>query len=141
MTLEKTESAGYLANHMARLFAMTLAKRVQHLGLAPAQFMVLMDLWSQDGLTQAELVERIGVEQATMANTLARMKRDGLVQMRPSPSDRRAKLVFVTDAAKALEAPAKEAALAANAKALAGFSNEERQSLMSTMQKVIANLR
>ena len=46
------------------------------------QFAVLLELWAGDGLTQKELVERLDVEQATMANTLARMVRDGLVERR-----------------------------------------------------------
>jgi len=48
----------------------------------PAQFLALSELWGDDGLTQRELAERLGVEQATMANTLARMERDRLVERR-----------------------------------------------------------
>ncbi len=38
-------SAGFLANHMARLFAVALQRRIKPLGLAPAQFMTLLELW------------------------------------------------------------------------------------------------
>ena len=72
-TFDRARSAGYLANHMARLFAQRLHERIRPLGLAPAQFMTLLALWEEDGLTQRDLFERLDVEQATMANTLARM--------------------------------------------------------------------
>ena len=39
MEFQRDRSAGYLANHMARLFAARLAEALAPLGLAPAQFM------------------------------------------------------------------------------------------------------
>ena len=106
MDFEKTRSAGYLANHLARLFAQHLAAGIAPLGLAPAQFMALLELWREDGLTQAELCARLDVEQATMAGTLGRMARDGLIERRAHPVDRRAQTVHLTGRARALEAPA-----------------------------------
>jgi DNA-binding MarR family transcriptional regulator len=141
MRFDKTRSAGYLANHMARLFAHELHRRIRAFGLAPAQFMTLLELWERDGLTQAELVARLDVEQATMANTLARMERDGLVLRRPHPEDRRAQQVFLTDRARALEGPAKEAAGAVNAAALDGLSAAERRAFLDLAARVIANMR
>lgn len=135
---EKDASAGYLANHMARLFFAGLARRIRPLGLAPAQFMVLLELWQEDGLSQAELIARLDVEQATMANTLARMERDGLIDRRPSPTDRRARLAHLTDRARALQGPAIAAAQAQNARALAGLTAEESRQFIAMMKKVIA---
>lgn len=76
----REKSAGYLANHMARLFASGLQRRIQPMGLAPAQFMVLLELWEQDDLTQSDLVARIEVELlagATNFTLLALNFRDG----------------------------------------------------------------
>lgn len=138
MPFSKTESAGYLANHMARLFASGLQRRIHPLGLAPAQFMVLLILWDEDGLTQSELTRRLDVEQATMANTLRRMERDGLITRKPSKKDRRARLICLTESTKALQKPAKAAAMAQNQTALAGLSEAEQATLVDLMQRVIA---
>ncbi|HEY1145068.1 MAG TPA: MarR family transcriptional regulator, partial [Allosphingosinicella sp.] len=46
----------------------------------------------------ADLAERLGVTPATVANTLARLKRAGLVEMRPYRS------IFLTEAGAALAA-------------------------------------
>jgi DNA-binding MarR family transcriptional regulator len=99
----RDSSAGFLANHMARLFASALAEGLRPLGIAPAQFMVLLELWREDGLTQRDLVERLDVEQATMASTLNRMERDGLIERRAHATDRRAQLIHATDKARGLE--------------------------------------
>ncbi|MBJ3775520.1 MarR family winged helix-turn-helix transcriptional regulator [Acuticoccus mangrovi] len=141
MDFEKERSAGYLANHMARLLARGLGDRIRPYGLVIGQFPILLELWAEDGLTQAALVERLDVEQATIANTLSRMERDGLVRRVPHPHDRRARCVVLTDRAKALEGPATAAASAQNAAALTGFSEAERATFLSLMARAIANMR
>ncbi len=134
-------SAGYLASQMARLFAIGLHRRIAPEGLAPAQYMALLELWEEDGLTQSVLMQRLDIEQATMANTLARMERDGLITRRPHPQDGRARSVWLTDRARALREPAAAAALAQNDEALAGLSEQERAQFIDMMRRVIAALR
>jgi len=141
MEFVKTKSAGYLANHMARLFAIALQKKIAPLGLAPAQFMTLLELWAEEGLTQRGLLQRLDVEQATMANTLARMERDGLIVRKPHPQDRRAQSIWLTDKARALETPAKKAASSVNEIALEGLPEEDRERFIEAMDRIVANLR
>ncbi len=140
MTSFKTSSAGYLANHVARLFARELAEAVRPLGLAPAQFMVLLELWRDEGLTQKDLVGRLDVEQATMAATLARMERDGLIERRPDQTDARARRIQLTVRARALQEPALAAAKDVNARALTGFSEAEREVLLSGLRRIVGAL-
>lgn len=140
MGFDKSRSAGFLANHMARLFAAGLARSIQPLGLAPAQFMVLLELWQEDGLTQRDLVERLSVEQATMANTLARMERDGLILRQPGKTDRRVRDIRLTDRARDLQSRATAEAAALNAAALSDLSPDERDQFLGMMTRVIATL-
>lgn len=141
MSFDKWTSAGYLANHMARLFAQGLHARIRPLGLSPGNFPALLELWANDGLTQKQLAGRLSIEQATMANTLTRMERDGLIRRTPHPLDGRSQQIWLTAKAKALEAPAIEAAEAQNAVALAGIGSEERQRFLAQMTAVIENMR
>ncbi len=141
MRFDKTKSAGFLANHMARLFAIGLHQRIAPLGIAPAQFMALLELWGEnDGLTQRVLVERLDVEQATMANTLARMQRDGLIEKKPHPSDKRAQLICLTKKAINLKPEAIAAAAAQNKLALSGLSDEEHKKFLELMGTVIKSM-
>jgi DNA-binding MarR family transcriptional regulator len=141
MAFDKTRSAGFLANHMARLFAKGLQQNIKPLGLAPAQFMTLLALWEKDGLTQRELVERLDVEQATMANTLTRMERDGLIQRRAHPDDGRSQSIHLTPKAVALREPATAAARAVNGVALGYLSEEERTAFLDLTWRVIDALK
>lgn len=134
-------SVGFLANHMARLFEHGLRQQIAKLGIAPAQFMALVELWDTDGQTQAALTARLGVEQATLANTLARMERDGLITREPHPQDGRARLVRLSERVSRLRGPALAAAQDLNMTALDGLSEGEREQFLSLMRRVIANLR
>jgi|TARA_R110001606_G_scaffold26267_13_gene84883 DNA-binding MarR family transcriptional regulator len=141
MTFKKEQSAGYLANHMARLFARGLDARIRPLGLSTGIFPALLELWENDGLTQKELVTRLDIEQATMANTLNRMERDGFVTRRKDATDGRVQRVWLTDKARALQAPATTAAAAQNNVVLAQLSEAERVAFLDLMDKAIAAMK
>ena len=140
MTFDKTASAGYFANHMARLFAQRLNEGTRPLGIAPAQFVVLLELWAEDGLTQADLVGRLAVEQATMANTLARMERDGLITRQPHPTDKRSSVAKLTDKARSLADDATAVAKSVNDRALRNLAPEEIEQFLKTAKQIISAL-
>ncbi len=138
MKFEKDKSAGYLANHVARLFKRGLEARITPMGLSTGTFPVLLELWQRDGRTQKQLVGALGIEQATMANTLNRMERDGLVIRRKDDTDGRVQRVWLTERARGLQTPAVAAAAAENARALSGLTIPERAQFLDLMRKVIA---
>ena len=139
MAFDRMDSATYLASLLAKSFSRALQERGQKLGFAPGQFPVLLELWSEEGLTQKQLIDRLDIEQATMANTLARMERDGLIVRRRHPTDKRAQQIFLTDRARAMEEEAKEAAMAADQSLLSGFRRFERELMLEYMRMAIAN--
>ena len=83
---EKRKSPGYLANFAARVFASHLRDQVAPLGLAPAQFMVLLELWDEDGLTQKQLFERLGLAWRKPAEQVERIV---VLEVSSSPSAHR----------------------------------------------------
>lgn len=140
MTFDRHRSPGYVVNYLARLFARALVRRIGAHGVTPGQFPVLLALWEREGTTQAELVERLAVEQPTMANTLRRMERDGLVKRAPDPEDRRQARIHLTPRGRALEADLTASARATNAAALAGLTAAEAAQFLDLAARVVANL-
>ena len=134
----KTESAGYLMNHIARQFAILLGEGLKPLGISPAQFPILLELWQKDGLSQQELVERADLKQATIANTLARMERDGLITREPNPDDARSRLIMLTEQARALQQQSTEIAQAINQTALSDLSADEQKLFLEMAAKIVA---
>lgn len=91
-------------------------------------------------LSQRALTEATAVEQPTMAATLQRMARDGLVEKRPDPADRRGALYRLTPHGKVTADRAREHGRAIHAAALEGVSGAERTALFESLSRVIANL-
>jgi DNA-binding MarR family transcriptional regulator len=141
MGFDRSHSATYLAGQLARVFSRSLQKRAVLLGFSPGQFPVLLELWQEDGLTQKQLLDRLEVEQATLANTLARMERDGLIARIPHPRDRRAQIISLTELGRSLEERAVAAAAEADTALFSGFRTFERELMMEYMRLIIGNSR
>ncbi|HZD13628.1 MAG TPA: hypothetical protein VE196_00520, partial [Pseudonocardiaceae bacterium] len=50
-------SLGYQINHLGRLLAQALHRRIAPMGVVPGQFAQMLALFEQDGLSQRELCE------------------------------------------------------------------------------------
>ncbi len=116
---------GCLINHLARLFGGALQDGIRPLGLSTDVFPITVHLWDQDGPPQKQLVDRVGVEQATMANTLAKMERNGLIVRQQNSSDRRVQHTWLTEHGQSLRDPALTVAEAKNASVLADLSTDK----------------
>ncbi len=137
MTFSREKSPGYLINHLARLFANALQEQIKPLGLSTGVFPIMVHLWESDGLTQKQLVERVGIEQATMANTLARMERDGLVIRRRDTEDGRIRQTWLTEHGKSLKEPTLKRASKQNELILEGLSEAEQEQIVALISKAI----
>ncbi len=91
------ETLCYKLHYLTRVLMMQLNEVIKPHGVTQGQLPVLCCLSEEEGQTQAELCEQIQVEQPTMANTLRRMERDGLIYRVASQQDRRQSQIFLTD--------------------------------------------
>ena len=82
--------------------AAALNRRLQKHGVAIGQWAVLLFLYQEDGVTQAELSRHVAIEPPTLVRTLDRMVRDGLVERRADPRDARLTRIHLTAKAAAL---------------------------------------
>ena len=134
-------SVGYLVNNLARLLVEVLRKRIAPLGIVPGQFPTLLALWEKDGLTQKELLALVDIEQATLANTLTRMERDGLIIRKEHPADARARTIHLTEQGHSIRDEAYQAAMQINEEVLADLSDEETQEFLDYMRRVIGRIK
>lgn len=71
-------------------------QRVTAHGLTYPRARALWRLAEKPDMAQAELAFELELEQATMVRLLDRMEEHGLIERRPSPTDRRVKLIALT---------------------------------------------
>lgn len=139
--LLRKDSLGYQINHLARLLAAALRAHIESHGVAPGQFAQLLALFEDDALTQSELCERVQIDQSTMAHTLKRMERDGLVDRRPDQNDGRRAVITLTPRSRRLQPALSKAANDVNALATYGLTEADVEVYMRTTATLIANLR
>ena len=71
-------------------------------GLTPAQFDVIATLGNTEGMTFRELGERTLIYKTTLTSVVDRLQERGLVERRPSTTDRRSTLAVLTAQGDAL---------------------------------------
>jgi DNA-binding MarR family transcriptional regulator len=69
---------------------------------------VLIPLFEEDGLRMGEIARRAGLSKQTMTTMVRLCERDGLVERRPDPDDRRAARVHLTPKARRFQPRAEE---------------------------------
>jgi len=95
-------------------------------GVTFSQFQHLRNLWVEDGLTQAELSRRIGIEMASSTAVLDSLESEKLVSRVRNAADRRKINVFLTPTGAALEAPLRNTELPSNRRLPTGCFFRER---------------
>src|SRR5579871_5323773 len=95
--MDSLESPGMLINKLAHAMALDMDRRLRTSGVTLSQWFVLKQLWQQEGKSQVELQELLGLERATVNGLIQRMTTAGLIERRPDPDDRRVQRIFLTE--------------------------------------------
>ena len=133
-------SVSFWLNRAARGLQRLQDKRMRSFGFGMNQIAVFHALQDNTARTQKELAQRAGVEQPSMAEMLARLERDGMVQRSPNPQDGRGSLVSLSRKARLRWPKAKSALVHVEAQVAAGLSAAEKAQFIALLQKLIANL-
>jgi DNA-binding MarR family transcriptional regulator len=134
------DNLGYLVNRTARLMAQMFSRRLQRHGVALAQWAILLFLYAKDGQTQRELSRVVAIEPPTVARTIDRMVRDGLVRREPHPHDGRATRIRLTPRALALREELVAESMAGNQLAARVLRADELETLKTLLRRVIDGL-
>jgi len=110
-------------------------------GVTFGQFQHLRNLWVEDGLTQAELSRRIGIEMASSTAILDSLAAGQLITRVRNAADRRKINVFLTPSGAALEKALMACAADANKRASKGLSQAEVAHLFALAGQIIDNFR
>jgi len=131
---------GFLVKDVSRLASKNFERHAEDIGLTLPQCKVLAWLHRNEGVSQIQLAEMTDTDPMTLVRILDRMEKDGWIERRAHETDRRARKLFLRKAALPLVNRIWEVADRARAEALAGLSARERETLMSLLERVHANL-
>jgi DNA-binding MarR family transcriptional regulator len=79
---------------------------LEPLGLTYPQYLVLLVLWEQDGVTVSQVGERLALDSGTLTPLLKRIEAAGLLQRLRDSADERRVLLQLTAAGRALKSRA-----------------------------------
>jgi MarR family transcriptional regulator for hemolysin len=89
-------------------------------------------------LTQSELAGMIGVDKTTMVVTVDELEARGLAERIPSATDRRARVISVTDAGRAKVAEGQEIVLRVQNDVLGSLPPSERAAFVGALMKLVS---
>lgn len=95
---ENFERTGFLLQRALRAYRLLLWELYEELGILPSQEALLVEIYyGRDVDPQADLARRVRSSRASVARSLRRLERAGLVEREPSPDDRRYRVVRLTE--------------------------------------------
>ncbi len=136
----KGKSLGYTLQQTTRMVKAILQERLKQHKVTVGQFPILAHLWEEEGLTQKALCELIRVEQPTLANTLKRMERDGLIKRIADEDDKRQWRIYLTARALDLKEMLQQESHSVNKIIVGGMNETEQIEFMRLIQIITSTL-
>jgi DNA-binding MarR family transcriptional regulator len=136
----RRESLGFLMVDVTRLLRRAFKERLEGSDLTLAQARALVYISQQEGVRQVELADQLEVQPITLARLIDQLEEMKLVVRQPDPTDRRAHLIYLTDAAQPHLDAIEEVTAAIRADVTQDFSEQEVQFLFTALRKMRSRL-
>lgn len=137
---ELDQALGFLIADTARYAKRLLYACIAQQGIRGGSWYLLRALWHQDGITQRELAERLGITEPSVQEMLRAMETDGLIERKRDPLDRRKLRIHLTAHARELKDPLMAIAEGLNRSAAADLSQAEELLLRRMLKQIRSRL-
>ncbi|GHF66689.1 MarR family winged helix-turn-helix transcriptional regulator [Seohaeicola zhoushanensis] len=129
---------GHLVRRLNQISTGLFMERMASAGLTltPVQFAALNALADRPGIDQATLAGMVAYDRATLGKVVDRLEERGALRRDVSPTDRRARVLELTEAGHALYQSALPHVQAIQPQILTGLNEEERARLIELLEKV-----
>ncbi len=131
---------GYLVRDVHRSLARALQSRIASHGVSMGQWFFLRALWDEDGLTQRELSQRVGMMEPTTVTALNGLERRGLVERVRNVHDRRKVNIYLTPKGRNLRDVLLPCSIEVSQEAVFGIDKAELNMTMDILRRMIQNL-
>ena len=137
--MDKNSMAGHLIRRLHQQSTAVFQTRTQEAGfdLTSVQFAALDAVAQQPGIDQANLAATIGFDRATIGGVVDRLEQKGLMQRSVSPSDRRSRVLQLTEDGQELLASCGPVVADLQSEILGTLSDEERASFLQLARKAL----
>jgi len=135
--MEVRECINFLLGASQNVVFKYFAQRLSEFGITPSQYGVLNCLWQNGDLSPKKIREILILEASSVSGILDRMQKNGLIERRIDPDNRRAIIVSPSEKAMAIKDGVENVVVDMNEKFLEPFSEKEREVLKKALQRII----
>src|SRR5690349_24479271 len=136
------ESIGFIVNKTAKAFVKALDSELREkVGVTMGQWKVLVMLVDEDGLTQKDIAERLGLEGPTLIPIIDKMEKVGLLIRKVDTDDRRNNRIYRTEKADALWDKMLECSFRIRQISVRDISEQNIAIMRDVLDKIWLNLR
>ena len=129
-----------LLSDLARMVRTAADARARDHGMTRAQWMILVRLDRQPGISQNELAALIEVEPITVGRLIDRLEKRGMVARHPDPADRRVWRLHLTQAAQPMLKTIRKARAELNDILTAGLPKKDLDTLVDSLLRMKSNM-
>jgi DNA-binding MarR family transcriptional regulator len=115
---------------------MYFGKRFSKFGIGAGQYLFLLNLYENDGITQEELTKKVRLDKATTARAIKKLEDEGYVRRIKKESDKRAYRLELTEKAEQIKDDVYSIMNEWESEIRMCFTDEESQELMNLLNKL-----
>src|SRR5512135_18161 len=137
------DSLGFLLGRSYRALTNRLSRNLVQAGydVTMEQVILLKLLSDCEGIKQQDLSEKIGKDKTTTSRIIDTMEKRNLIERRQSASDRRDRLIYMTDTGRSLKRELMAIAMDTLAEAQEGITSKKLEICKEVLGKVCLNLK
>lgn len=138
--IDPHDRLAHLIRHAARSLVRGLQIRLAEHNVLFGHWAFLRILWEEDGLTQHELNERVGLMEPTTYSALRAMESLGYIERKHLPGNRKNLHIFLTSTGRELRDKLVPLAQEVNSVSTRGLSDDEIQTCRKVLLSISANM-
>ncbi len=133
-------SVGFLLSQTGSATSRRFKAALEEVALEPRHFALMRAIEAAENRSQQVLAERLQIPPSSMVGLLDQLEERGIVARHLDASDRRVRVVELTEPGRELLARAVRVAMATEQQICQGFDFDQRERLISMLKTVAANL-
>ena len=131
------ENLAFLLSQVGIHASGRFSQRLAEVGLQPPLFRVLNLVDAAEGRSQQEIAKAVQAPPSRMVGLVDELERQGLVERRADPKDRRVRALYLTPAGRKALARGRDVARRHEEELTEGLSEGEREQLVGLLRKVV----
>ncbi|MFZ7104467.1 MAG: MarR family winged helix-turn-helix transcriptional regulator [Peptococcaceae bacterium] len=133
------KSVGKWISVLHRLGQMNLDKELNAYNLSRGQFIFLLTLFKEDGISQEQLAGYLCMDKGTTARAMKKLEAAGYIRRRTCPADKRMNKIFLNDKAYAIKPELENICMNWTGQLLKGFDPDEKEAVLKMLEQMSAN--